>query len=61
MAHVVIVLYLCIFRLTPQQVRVIDGCLGRTPKKFYEKVYKIESFWSANIYDIPWDSAVLDD
>lgn len=42
MAHVVIVLYLCIFRLTPQQVRVIDGCLGRTPKKFYEKVYKIE-------------------
>lgn len=32
---------LLIFRLTPQQIRVIDGCLGRTPKKFYEKVQKI--------------------
>ncbi|XP_076029946.1 putative phosphorylase b kinase regulatory subunit beta [Oratosquilla oratoria] len=28
-------------KLTPQQVRVIDGCLGRTPKKFYEKVWNI--------------------
>ncbi|XP_069983940.1 probable phosphorylase b kinase regulatory subunit beta isoform X4 [Penaeus vannamei] len=28
-------------KLTPQQVRVIDGCLGRTPKKFYEKVWHI--------------------
>ncbi|XP_063877838.1 probable phosphorylase b kinase regulatory subunit beta isoform X5 [Scylla paramamosain] len=28
-------------RLTPQQIRVIDGCLGRTPKRFYEKVFNI--------------------
>ncbi|XP_037781259.1 probable phosphorylase b kinase regulatory subunit beta isoform X1 [Penaeus monodon] len=28
-------------KLTPQQIRVIDGCLGRTPKKFYEKVWHI--------------------
>ncbi|XP_064114166.1 probable phosphorylase b kinase regulatory subunit beta isoform X2 [Macrobrachium nipponense] len=28
-------------RLTPQQTRMIDGCLGRTPKKFYEKVWNI--------------------
>ncbi|XP_042207580.1 probable phosphorylase b kinase regulatory subunit beta isoform X3 [Homarus americanus] len=30
-------------RLTPQQIRVIDGCLGRTPKRFYEKVFHILS------------------
>ncbi|KAK4321576.1 hypothetical protein Pmani_007646 [Petrolisthes manimaculis] len=28
-------------RLTQQQIRVIDGCLGRTPKRFYEKVFNI--------------------
>ncbi|XP_050711769.1 probable phosphorylase b kinase regulatory subunit beta isoform X6 [Eriocheir sinensis] len=28
-------------KLTPQQIRVIDGCLGRTPKRFYEKVFNI--------------------
>ncbi|KAK7067442.1 hypothetical protein SK128_000489, partial [Halocaridina rubra] len=27
--------------LTPQQIRMIDGCLGRTPKRFYEKVWNI--------------------
>ncbi|XP_069948194.1 probable phosphorylase b kinase regulatory subunit beta isoform X3 [Cherax quadricarinatus] len=30
-------------KLTPQQIRVIDGCLGRTPKRFYEKVFNILS------------------
>ncbi|XP_071549609.1 probable phosphorylase b kinase regulatory subunit beta isoform X2 [Panulirus ornatus] len=28
-------------KLSPQQIRVIDGCLGRTPKRFYEKVFHI--------------------
>ncbi|KAG0711404.1 putative phosphorylase b kinase regulatory subunit beta [Chionoecetes opilio] len=28
-------------KLTPQQIRVVDGCLGRTPKRFYEKVFNI--------------------
>lgn len=28
-------------KLTPQQIRMIDGCLGRTPKRFYEKVWNI--------------------
>ncbi|XP_069171352.1 probable phosphorylase b kinase regulatory subunit beta isoform X8 [Procambarus clarkii] len=30
-------------KLCPQQIRVIDGCLGRTPKRFYEKVFNILS------------------
>lgn len=25
-------------KLTPRQIRFIDGCLGRTPANFYEKV-----------------------